>query len=215
MSFRLEKDGLSAFTVKYKALLLDYGGVLSSFGRQGDGLDRLLSHLGVEPRDEYRESTWPLLDLFKVGKLSNQEFWNRLAKLHDKDVPKDIEQIWKVEFPEHKALISFIKQKQSTGIITAILSNVWPPTRQHLLDLGAYDGYDHVFLSDELGMAKPDPKIFKYALDKMGVAAEDTIFVDDQEKNTKAAEKLGMAVVLAKNEAQIIKDLSALLEDQE
>ena len=46
------------------------------------------------------------------------------------------------------------------------------------------------------GAAKPDPAIFEIALDRLGVAAEDALFVDDQQAFCDAAAALGIRAVL-------------------
>ena len=198
--------------MKFRALLLDFGGVLSPNGLPGEGLDRLLQNLDVEPALEHYEQLRLLLDRLKINELTNRKFWQEFAEHHKKQIPSDIESVWKTDFPMHKKLLSYLKKVKAQGLTIAILSNVNAPVRQHLIDLGAYEGYDHLFLSDELGMAKPDPRIFEHALQKMGVDSQETVFVDDQARNIEAAEKLGMTVILAVNEEQIIRELKSLLE---
>src|SRR6185295_16928545 len=57
--------------------------------------------------------------------------------------------------------------------------------------------FEHVFLSHEVGLRKPQPEFFQHALTKMQARAEQTVFVDDLDENVRAAEALGMKTVLA------------------
>ena len=54
--------------------------------------------------------------------------------------------------------------------------------------------FDYTFLSFEIGYAKPDLKIFEYALDKMKIEAKNVLFIDDSFKNISAARALGFKV---------------------
>ena len=56
------------------------------------------------------------------------------------------------------------------------------------------DYFDRVFLSYELGMAKPQPAIFAEALRLAGMEAEETLFIDDLKANCDAARGLGIHV---------------------
>ena len=55
--------------------------------------------------------------------------------------------------------------------------------------------FEHIFNSAEIGLAKPDPKLFTYVLDKLGAKAKECLFVDDNLHNTEAAKALGFHVV--------------------
>lgn len=58
------------------------------------------------------------------------------------------------------------------------------------------DYFDGMVLSYEAKSIKPDIKIFKYAIDHLGILPEETIFLDDSQKNLDAAAKLGFATAL-------------------
>ncbi len=54
------------------------------------------------------------------------------------------------------------------------------------------DRFRETFVSGRLGLIKPDPVIFKYALTKMGdPGPQDVLFIDDSERNIRAAHALG------------------------
>jgi putative hydrolase of the HAD superfamily len=60
--------------------------------------------------------------------------------------------------------------------------------------------FDQVFLSYELGLRKPDPKIFNYVLSKNGFSAGETLFIDDLRSNIEAADSCGyVSLLLEKN----------------
>ena len=70
--------------------------------------------------------------------------------------------------------------------------------------------FDKVFKSYETGLAKPDPKIFRHVLKETGLKPEECVFIDDSEKNVKAARMLGFKAILHKSLKQTGRELKAL-----
>jgi len=60
-------------------------------------------------------------------------------------------------------------------------------------ELGYDDLFDESFYSCELGAAKPEAAFFAAVLDRLGSAAPEVLFVDDQERNVVAARECGLA----------------------
>ena len=58
---------------------------------------------------------------------------------------------------------------------------------------GSFDG---IYLSYELHLAKPDPKVFEHILEDAGIRAEETLFFDDSQVNLDAAAALGFQTYL-------------------
>jgi len=65
-------------------------------------------------------------------------------------------------------------------------------TEYHRLD--AY--FKDKIVSGDVGLRKPDPKIYEYTLNKLGVSASDCLFVDNSVENLNAAEALGITPIL-------------------
>ena len=59
--------------------------------------------------------------------------------------------------------------------------------------------FEEMFLSYEEGMCKPDPRIFEIILERTGIRAEETLFLDDGSANTAEARKLGFVTYKPKN----------------
>jgi len=80
-----------------------------------------------------------------------------------------------------------------TGLLTnnaAEFAELWRP----LIPLDEL--FDDVVDSCEVGMRKPDPRIYELALDRLGVGAHEAVFVDDAPGNVRAAVAVGLAGVL-------------------
>ena len=107
-------------------------------------------------------------------------------------------------------MIAALIKVRAAGLKTAVLSNSWGQTlypRERLDEI-----CDEVVLSGEVGLRKPDPAIFRLALDRLEVEAPRAVFVDDHPGHLEPAAELGMATVLHVMPARTLADLEALLE---
>jgi len=71
--------------------------------------------------------------------------------------------------------------------------------------------FDLVIESSKEGMRKPDPRIYRLACERLGVAPEAVVYLDDLGINLKPARALGMTTIKVVDEAQAIADLGAVL----
>jgi putative hydrolase of the HAD superfamily len=74
------------------------------------------------------------------------------------------------------------------------------------------DAFDELIISAEVGIAKPDPRIYHLALERLGVAAGEAVFVDDFLENIDAAQALGLHTVHFRNPDQARTELDHLLD---
>lgn len=70
--------------------------------------------------------------------------------------------------------------------------------------------FDAVSFSWEVGSKKPTKDIFDITLEKLGVLAEEAIFIDDGQKNIDAARELGLHAIKIESVEQIVSDLKIL-----
>jgi putative hydrolase of the HAD superfamily len=106
-------------------------------------------------------------------------------------------------------LIRSLRPSYKTGMI----SNAWPNLRHRIENEWCFaDAFDHIVISAEVGIAKPDPRIYHLALDGMGVAANEAVFIDDFEKNIDGARAVGMQTIHFKHPKQATSDLRNLLD---
>ncbi len=99
---------------------------------------------------------------------------------------------------------------------TALLSNAWSNAREGFaLRPGLVEAVDLVVISAEEGMAKPNPRIYTLTLERLGVAPEEAVFLDDNGDNIAAARELGIHAVLFVDREQAIADVRTVLEGGE
>ncbi|MGH7621048.1 MAG: HAD family hydrolase [Gemmatimonadaceae bacterium] len=75
---------------------------------------------------------------------------------------------------------------------TAVLSNADSSLPQRLREIGIHDLFDVVICSAEVGLAKPEPRIYAIAAEQIGLPPAECVFIDDLEANVQAARDAGM-----------------------
>ena len=91
--------------------------------------------------------------------------------------------------------IWFLESLRHRNIKIAIVSNCRDNTRSLLTELGVAALADVLVLSCEAGYAKPAPQVYRQALDQLGVAAETSVFVDDQVPYCAGAAAAGITAI--------------------
>jgi HAD superfamily hydrolase (TIGR01509 family) len=95
---------------------------------------------------------------------------------------------------------------------TALLSNSFVGARERQQEVIGIT--DLVIYSHEVGISKPDRRIFDMTCRRLGVPTVHAVFVDDIELYVEAARKLGMHGVLFQNNEQVAAEIDAWLGSQ-
>src|SRR3989344_1375020 len=102
-------------------------------------------------------------------------------------------------------LLAFIKELRKSRKI-GLLSNAPSPFFRSLLERGGVaDLFDAIVVSSEVGHAKPEPEIFHVILERLGVAPEKALMIDDNAANVDGAIAVGMGGYLFTS-VQALKD---------
>jgi putative hydrolase of the HAD superfamily len=98
---------------------------------------------------------------------------------------------------------------RDAGLRTALLSNSWGMADypRHLFP-GMFDA---VVISGEVGMRKPEERIFRHAAGLLGLDPAECVFIDDIDVNIKAAEAIGMTAILHHDPPATLARLGELL----
>ncbi len=109
----------------------------------------------------------------------------------------------------NKELVSWIEKKRNDYTILLLTNNT--PALGELLGkkFKIEHLFDYVFNSAEIGLAKPDPEIFKYVLNKTGNKPEACFFVDNSPENTKTASNLGLNTVTFQGNNNFFKKIES------
>ena len=109
-------------------------------------------------------------------------------------------------------VLNLIKQIQNANVQVLAMSNSIPETEDIMLKHNLDDIFDGIILSTELGYMKPEPEIYKYAINKYGLNLEDTLMIDDTEKNLRAANSLGISTMKCKNTKETCEVLNSYIK---
>jgi putative hydrolase of the HAD superfamily len=107
-------------------------------------------------------------------------------------------------------MLAAVRAIRARGLRSAALTNNWRGDGTRERDwLGGL--FDVVIESAIEGLRKPDPRIYELALARLGVAARDTVFLDDIGRNLKPARALGMRTIKVDEPDAALAELSGLL----
>ena len=88
-------------------------------------------------------------------------------------------------------MLDLVRNVRSATTV-ALLSNGTTRLRRDLHVLDLLDEFDEVFNTAEIGVAKPDPEIFRHVLEQLGVAPHAALFIDDLIDNVVGATDVGI-----------------------
>ena len=97
-----------------------------------------------------------------------------------------------IPYPGITEVLAALSRTHRLGII----SDTWPSIEQQLEYIGVSRYLSFCTFSCYVGVFKPDPKIYLDALEKCGVSAEETVFIDDSVRNLQGAAELGILPIL-------------------
>jgi len=138
---------------------------------------------------------------FEIGVISPAEFISALREVYPKATPQEIEDIWNgmlLDFPDYR--LEFIENlaaekkyrlfllSNTNALHIPYLAEKWGAEKFNRFK----NCFEKFYLSQEIGMRKPNAEIFEFVLNENGLKAEETFFIDDGKDNTDAAEKLGI-----------------------
>jgi putative hydrolase of the HAD superfamily len=195
-----------------QALLLDYGGVLTTNVFEGFATFCTSEGLPSEAVGEtlrQDDVTLAMLAELEIGSLSPRDFEvdlaRRVSTRFGVEVSADrlLRRMMAHIVPDESMLAATMRFR-AAGAITVLLSNSmgrrgYPWERLDPL-------FHHVVLSGQVGMRKPDPGIYLYAAAQAGVAPEACVLVDDAEVNV-GAKSVGMEAIHHVDAASTIERL--------
>jgi putative hydrolase of the HAD superfamily len=205
------------------AVITDFGGVLTTplaaafqrvCARAAVSLEELgsaMAAVGVARGEN------PLFEL-ETGRLSEVEFTaalgEELTRARGRQV--SLEGFGAALFSglePNERFLAFMGELRGRGHAMAVCTNnvrEWSLRWQTMVPVTEL--FDVVIDSSELGVRKPDPRIYEATLTALGVPARSAVFIDDLEINCEAAAALGMHAVWFRDTEQAIAEVEAALD---
>jgi putative hydrolase of the HAD superfamily len=107
--------------------------------------------------------------------------------------------------------VALLEKLYARGIPLYCLSNISSDIFKYLRDRHSFWGvFRGIVISGDLEMIKPEPEIFHFLLQRYGLAAAETVFVDDNAPNIEAARALGIQAVWFKDARQCEMEIEEL-----
>ena len=195
-----------------RGLLVDFGGVLTTNVFQSfrafcvaEGLEENayadLLRSSAETRAELRR--------LETNQIGADEFGRHLAPLLGvADADGMMARLFAGIGPE-PAMIDAVRAARGAGIRTGLISN---SVGTDIYDRAVLDDlFDAIVISGEVGLHKPQPEIFLLGAERVGLAPEECVFVDDLRENCAGAEAVGMTAVLHRGPERTRPELERLL----
>lgn len=199
--------------MEIKAIIWDMEGVLL-LSRGGEMPAVVAEKLGT-PYQETREIFYgEFNDIVDLGHYSQDDFWNHVLDTLGKSRSMKkilLDFFYEDQFVDEELAdaIRDYKKHYKTGLIT----NYSEIMREMIETEWQVKGlFDEIIISSEVGLVKPDPRIYQLMLDRLGCLPEQAVFIDDRIRNIEGAKAAGLNAILFENRVQALKELDEILE---
>jgi putative hydrolase of the HAD superfamily len=203
---------------KLRALIVDYGGVLTTDVRSTHRQWLAAENIDVEIfREVMREWMAPdaaanPVHALETGQLPGPQFEAALASAlstrSGTHIPApDLLKRMFGGFADEPAMYEVLRRARRAGLKTALLSNSWSNEYDRAL---WHELFDVTVISGEVGLRKPDPAIYELTARRLGLPVDACVFVDDLRANVQAAAQVGMVGVLHRDTDATVAELEAL-----
>ncbi len=194
-----------------KAVIFDSGGVYFNKG-MWVAMETLSQKYNI-PFQKIRETL--LLkyynDLFS-GKVNSKEYWEEcMQELGFTESVSELNDLMINSFKINEGMDTLVKELRAKGYKTILLSDQILEFWKRLdKKFNLSKSFDLCIISAEIGLAKPDPAIYKFVLKKIEFSPKECIFIDDREDNLESAERIGINTILYENTDKLKEDLKQL-----
>ena len=186
-----------------KVILFDFFGVICSevspfwFRRHFDEADAIAIKADVVAKGD-------------IGLIDEGEVFARISARTC--VPAEtILREWESASVINDELVEYILRLRSKAPVY-LLSNAIGPFLKRILDrYDLWKLFDRVFISSELGIAKPDPKFFTEVLTQIGADANDAVMIDDNPHNIDGAATAGVDGIIFRSNDLLFEELDRIL----
>jgi glucose-1-phosphatase len=138
---------------------------------------------------------------FEKGLISSEQFRNEIRNLYGENWDDEqIDHIWNSllrEIPQERIdLIKFLRKNYRTAVLSNTnqihVEKFDEILQQNTSEKSLFELFDLVFLSHEMGLAKPDVAIYETVLKKISISPDKVLFFDDLAANLEGAKKTGI-----------------------
>ncbi len=201
---------------KIRALLFDAGDILYYRPQEGRRLPCFLRELGIEVKDDQYIDKESLVNMAYQGLINQDQFREAVLRLYGVTQSEDIAHGKQLLNEEDNSVVFFegvqatLFALKNSGYLLGILTDTANPISVKLswFEQGGFGNvWDSIISSKELGIRKPDPRIYRAALQQLGLSADQVIFVGHKASELDGAKAVGIATVAFNNDPDARADL--------
>ena len=204
--------------MKYKAIIWDFGGVITS--SPFDAFNEFEEVNGL-PKDIIRTinsenpdmNAWAQFESNSITIDQFDDLFLKEAKAKGFDIKgRDIIKLLKGSIREN--MVSFLRELKADFKLGCITNNVKPSSEENtdIETKEAMSIFDHVIESSIVGIRKPNPEIYMMSCDALNVSPNQCIYLDDLGINLKPARELGMTTIKVIQPEDAIQEVRNLLK---
>ena len=204
--------------MKYKAIIWDFGGVITSSPfdafnefEEVNGLPKnIIRTINSENSDM---NAWAQFESNSITIDQFDDLFLKEAKAKGFDIKgRDIIKLLKGSIREN--MVSFLRELKSDFKLGCITNNVKPSSEENTDNetKEAMSIFDHVIESSIVGIRKPNPEIYMMSCDALNVSPDQCIYLDDLGINLKPARELGMTTIKVIQPEDAIQEVRNLLK---
>lgn len=196
-----------------RAVFFDFGGVIVRTEHQAPR-QHLAERLGMEYEDlEKLIFASPSSISASLGEINDKEHWAEVIKRLRR--PASETETIREEFfagdVVDRELLDFMYSLHPRYHV-GLISNAWPDLRDYITKQGFVDVFDDMVISGEVGVMKPEAKIYQIALEQAEVSPNEAVFVDDFIENIEGCEALGMSGIHFRDPQAVLSELRSMLD---
>lgn len=183
---------------KIKVVFMDVGGVLLSNGWDHVRRQKAAKYFDFDYEEMNNLHNF-IYNVFEIGSISLDEYLETVVFYCPRNFTKfDFKEFMFAQSEEQAEMLTWLKsfKKQINLPVFAINNESKELNDYRIKTFGLHEIFDGFFSSCNLGMRKPDPRIFQKALEIAQVKPEESIYFDDRPMLVNAAKKLGMNAIL-------------------
>ena len=206
--------------MRIRVIMFDIGGVLLTNAWDGTQRAAVLAEFGVDP-DEFEARHHASVDDLETGRLSLADYLARVVFHVPRSFsPGEFEASMKAQSKELPGMLDFVRalarragnERRGAGdYLLCTLNNESRELNRHRIETFGLRGLFQAFFSScYLGVAKPDPAIFRAALELTQAEPGECVLVDDREINVEAAQAAGIHAIQHETLAETQEALAQL-----
>jgi epoxide hydrolase-like predicted phosphatase len=191
-----------------KAIIFDLGGVYFT-----PGVDIAIAKITEDfniPMEKAAEALCSGREAkqYRLSDISEEDFWNNAVKVMETSMDyKILKDLWYNSYAPIEGTLKIIREIRKNYSVYLISNNVIERVEFLEKKFNFKKDFDDCIFSCDVKLIKPDKKIYELAIKNFKINPQETIFIDDKQKNLTVPSELGMKTIHFKNPDQLKEEL--------